>query len=357
MHLSVRQVSFADDRQEMLDVLTRNFGPVQEARFNWRHIENPAGECWSWFMYDKATNATVAMATVFPRHMRVNGKLLRGGQVGEFAVDPNYRSLGPAVMLQRTTFEPVNSGELAFCYDCPPHDQGMSTFVRLGMRPNCEVLRYALPLRSEEYFAKRLGTGVWTKPLVAAADLYLRMRTSKPCPPGLDIERYERPFDDEFTDLDELASNSGTIRSSRSARDLNWRYVADPLASLCPAGGPAGKYQVFVARRGGELKAFIVFFIQSDGIATLIDLFGLDLSESGLALLETAVAVCRREGASCFHGFCSADSEVRQLFAVLGLRPRERNSRVVAYTKPKNSNARPVDSDMRWAFGQVEVML
>ena len=79
------------------------------------------------------------------------------GQVGGFAVDASYRSFGPAVLMQRTTFEPVDSGAVTFCYDSPPHDRGMSTFVRLGMRPNCEVTRYALALRSDEFLQKRLG--------------------------------------------------------------------------------------------------------------------------------------------------------------------------------------------------------
>jgi len=357
MKVGIRRVCLTNDRQEMIEILKRNFGPIQEPRFDWRHTDNPAGESWSWFMYNESANATVAMATVFPRHMRVNGNRVRAGQVGEFAVDATYRSLGPAVLLQRTTFEPVDSGELAFCYDCPPHDEGMSTFVRLGMRPSCEVVRYALPLRSDEYFAKRIGDGAWTKPLVAGTNLLLRRRRKKARASGLEIGRHDGRFGDEFTRLDEVASVSDTVRSSRSATDLNWRYVQDPLASLCLPNGATGKYQVLAARRGGELCAFIVFFIQSDGIATLVDLFGLELPEVGLTLLEAAVDICRSEGVSSFHGFCSSESELEPLFETLGFRPRERNSRVVAYARSGMTALNGSGSNMRWAFGQVEVML
>lgn len=341
----------------MIEILKRNFGPIQEPRFDWRHSDNPAGESWSWFMYDGSKNLTVAMATVFPRHMRVNGKRVRAGQVGEFAVDSGYRSLGPAVLLQRTTFEPVNSGDLAFCYDCPPHDEGMSTFVRLGMRPNCEVIRYARPLRSDEYFAKRIGDGAWTKPLIAGANLLLRAQRKKAKVSGLEISRHEGLFGDEFTHLDEIASVSDGVRSSRHAVDLNWRYVLDPMASLCLPNGATGKYRVLAARRRGELVAFIVFFIQSDGIASLVDLFGLELPQAGLALLEAAVDICRLEGVSSFHGFCSNDCELKPLLETLGFRPRERNSRVVAYTGAGPTALNGSGSEMRWAFGQVEVML
>jgi len=140
VNLAVRQLSLIDDREEMLAVLKHNFGPIQEERFDWRHTDNPAGPCWSWFAYDRNSKATVAMVTVFPRHMRVGSNRMIAGQVGEFAVNATHRSLGPAVLVQRTTFGPVDSGALAFCYDCVPHDRGMSTFVRLGMLPDCEVM-------------------------------------------------------------------------------------------------------------------------------------------------------------------------------------------------------------------------
>lgn len=357
MKIGIRRACLKNDRQEMIEILKRNFGPIQEPRFDWRHSENPAGESWSWFMYDGHQDATVAMATVFPRHMRVNGKRVRAGQVGEFAVDSGYRSLGPAVLLQRTTFEPVVSGDLTFCYDCPPHDEGMSTFVRLGMRPSCEVIRYALPLRSDEYFAKRIGDSAWTRPLVAGTNLLLRARRKKGNGFGLEVSRHEGPFGDEFTRLDEAASVSDTVRSSRHATDLNWRYVHDPLASLCLPNGATGRYQVLVARRAGVLCAFSVFFIQSDGIASLVDLFGLELPEAGLTLLQAAVDICRAEGVSSFHGFCSSQCELKDLFETLGFRPRERNSRVVAYTGTGPAALNGAGSKMRWAFSQVEVML
>ena len=341
----------------MIDILNRNFGSVQEHRFDWRHSLNPAGESWSWFLYDTSTLATVAMTTLFPRHMRVNGLKTRGGQVGEFAVDSSHRSLGPAVQLQRATFEPVNAGDLLFCYDCPPHDQGMSTFARIGMHANCEIHRYALPLRSDEYLTKRLGHGAWTKPVVTAANLILRTRGLKRPATDPEVSEHTGRFDDEFSHLDQITSIHGTVRASRDATDLNWRYLEDPMASLCLPNGTAGKYRTLVARRAGELKAFLTFYIQSDGIAVLVDLFGLDLPEVGLALIDAATQVCRRELVSCFHGFCSDDSQLKPLLTRMGFSRRERNARVVAYAKHADATFVQPRAPIRWTFSQVEVML
>jgi len=357
MTLASRRVSFVDDRHEMLALLRRNFGSSQDQRFDWRHTGNPAGPAWSWFVYDKKTLGTVALATVFPRNMYVDGKRVLGGQVGEFVVEAGYRSLGPAVLMQRTTFEPVDRGSLTFCYDCPPHDQGMSTFVRLGMRANAEVYRYAYPLRCEQNVDKKFGRHLWTRPLVAVFNLALRLRAARWRTPNLEIAYYNERFGDEFSALDKSLSSAGNIRASRSAEDLNWRYREDPLSSTCLPTGTRGKYKVLVARRNTELVAFAVFFIQSDGIASLVDLFGHELPNAGTALLDAVIQICTQKKVSSIHAFCSEASELRYLLTGLGFRRRERSSRVVAYARPDDCIGKLVHSGQQWTFNQVEVML
>jgi hypothetical protein len=357
MSLGIRPVSLSSDRAEMIGILNRNFGPDQEDRFDWRHISNPAGESWSWFLYDKNSLATVAMATVFPRTMRLNGKIARGGQVGEFAVDVKYRSLGPAVKLQRCTFEPVERDEIALCYDCPPHDEGMSTFVRLGMAANCEVYRYAIRFRSDEYFAKRLGNGAWIKPIVAGANLMLRLRTKTGGGRNIEVQKHTGRFGEEFSHLDEVACTPASVRSSRAAELLNWRYMQDPIFGTPSSDDIAAKYQILVARRGGELLGFTVFLIQPDGAASLIDLFGVDSEGARLELLDSALDFCRAAGASSFFGFCSEQSELKALFETFGFRRRERSARVVAYTKPGDELSSQIGLGTQWSFGQVEMML
>ncbi len=356
MSLGIRPLSLSDDRAEMIDILNRNFGPGQEARFDWRHIRNPAGESWSWFLYDKNSFATVAMATVFPRTMRVDGRIVRAGQVGEFVVDVKYRSLGPALKLQRSTFEPVDRGEIALCYDCPPHDEGMSTFVRLGMAANCEVYRFATRFRSDEYFAKRLGNGAWTKPVVAAANLLLRLRTRTGGARNVEVQKHAGRFGEEFSHLDEIVCPPGSVRSSRAAEVLNWRYVQDPISGTASLD-TAAKYQILVARRGGELLGFTAFLIQPDGAASLVDLFGVGSEGARLELLDAALDFCRSAGASGLFGLCSEPSELKTVFETSGLRRRERSARVVAYTKPGNGLSAQISSGAKWSFGQVEMML
>jgi hypothetical protein len=358
MGLAIRRASLTEDRQLMLGLFQKYFGGDNYARrFEWFWMLNPAGVGWTWLIYECGSNHVVGTTTLFPRLMYVDGKPVTAGQVMFFGVDAGHRSLGPAVMLQRATFEPVDSGELAFCYDCPPHDEGMSTFVRIGMRPNCEMVRYAFPLRSDEYFEKRLGTSVWAKPLIATTNLLLGMRMAKRRTPGLEISLFDGTFGDEFSHLDSMVSRSGVIRANRSADVLNWRFRQDPEPTLRMKNGNKDRYQTLVARRAGELVAFLVFLWETDTRVIIDDLFGTQLAEAGATLLEATVEVCRSQDAQCVAAYSVPGSELSSLLEHAGFRQRERAARVVAYEKPDGRDAKHLAPDLRWAFSQVELAL
>jgi hypothetical protein len=341
MGIAVRRASLSEDRNQLIAVLERNFpGPAMQ--FRWRHEENPAGPGWSWIVYDQHSGGVRAMASVFPRRMYMDGKPFLCGQVGEFAVDKNYRSLGPALMLQRATFQPVDSGDLAFCYDCPPHDQGMATFVRLGMLPVCEITRYRYLLRSDELMKRKFGDTQWSKALTLGTNFLLGMRLSREEVQGLEICRLQGEFGDEFTHLDELVPSFGTIRASRSADLLNWRFYrrTDPNVSYT---------NVLMARRCGELLAFLAILVHRDGRATISDLFGQCLGQAGLPLLREGIAICRQNKLSCIDAYCADNSELRTLLRAAGFYLRERAARVVAYGTSNGCRA------ALWSMGQAEV--
>jgi GNAT superfamily N-acetyltransferase len=336
--------SLSEEREELISILERNFPDFERSQFRWRHDRNPAGPAWAWVLYDRESGAIGGMTLMFPRPMYLDGKLVMCGQVSQFAIDNAFRSLGPALMLQRATFEPVDSGLIAMCYDCPPHEQGMSTFLRLGMRPSCALTRFAVPLRSDDIVEARFGRGMWTRPLVAGANLLLALRRGKHHSAGLQIVRFGGRFGDEFTELDRSVPSVGTIRSSRSAELLNWRYCDRADSQV----------EVLIARRGGELLAFLAFSVyerHGHKRACLCDLFGQELQKAGTALLDAAIEVCRRMNVVCLEGHCSETSELRPLFEAAGFRAREVTARVVPYAK-----AGVLDSLLAWPMGQAELL-
>ena len=355
MSIAIRQASLADEEERLIEILDRNLPGRPNRRIQKRRHANPLGPGWSWVAHAKCSDTIVAMASVFPRSFWVDGRKVICGQVVEFAVEAPYRSLGPAVLLQRATFEPANSGEVVFCYDCPPHDRGMSTFVRLGMDSSSDVIRYALLLRGDEFLTKRLGSGAWTKPVVATANAILRMRRSALSARGVEIDQHCKPFGEEFSSLDQVTSSSGKVRASRAAQELNWRYLEDPFAPTAASTVNIGRYRVFAARRSGELVAFAALFVQEDGIAWIADLFGRDIADVGGALLEAVVGFCRREKLIRLDALCSADSVCSAVLENAGFRARERVYRVVAYENLCQT-VKLLNPNLHWMFTNFEVM-
>jgi hypothetical protein len=357
MKLAVRRASPDDkDRNELFGLIKRNLeiGDNYEARLRWYNALNPAGSGWTWFLHEENRGSAVGTASLFRRQVYVNGERLTVGQVMFFAVNNNYRSLGPAMMLQRATFEPVDAREIAFCYDCPPHDQGMSTFVRLGMHANCEIMRYVLPLKSDEYLARRLGTGFWTKSLVAVSNVFLHTRRSHHVS-GLNISPFDDAFGDEFSRLDSAVSTSGLVRCSRSADVLNWLYRRFPLEPKRLPNGLMEQVRVLVARRGGELLAFAACHNQTDNLMCIKDVFGVHLEEVGRPLLETVIEIAVKEQMRAVYAYSTENSEFGRLLQESGFRPRDRAARVVAYDPARRTEQ--VDSNLRWAFTNTELMV
>jgi hypothetical protein len=345
MKISVRPVHHESDNQELLSILQANLPDLDhDRRFQWLYRANPDGPAWSWFAFQGTPDRVVGVTSVFPRAMWVGDELKMCGQVGDFAVSAGFRSLGPAILLQRATFAPVDQGELAFCYDCPPHQAGMSTFRRLGIQPNCRVDRYALPLRVDNQIRQRLGSA---SAIPAAAgnvllDLY-RWPSLRRKPRGLEVSEHVGAFEEEFSQLDAAVRRGNVIRGRRSAAHLNWRYREDPLQ----------QYQVLTARREGELMAFVVFYSTTE-VVTIADLFGTDLHETASTLLAVIVERFRRSHQTV-EAFFSEGSELIGHFLKMHFHLRSEAARVVAYAKAHGETSGFLQRSPKWNFGQAEI--
>lgn len=346
MTISVRPVHQQSENQEFLNLLQTNLPSLpHERRFRWLYCDNPDGPAWSWFAYEGAPDHIIGVTSVFPRAMWIGAGIELCGQVGDFAVSATHRSLGPAVLLQRATFDPVNDGKLAFCYDCPPHQAGMSTFRRLGIPPSCTVHRYALPLRMDTQLRKRLGPASVIP--AAAGNLLLRLHrlsSRKQTARDLEVSEHLAPFGEEFSKLDEAVKGTTTIRGRRNAAHLNWRYRDDPLQ----------KYEILTARRKGELIAFAVLCSTKD-IVTLVDLFGTELHQAAFSLLA-AIVDRYQKSHQTLEAFFSEGSEVLPYFLKMGFRQRSEAAKVVAYAKPQSEVSGFLQRSPIWSFTKAQIM-
>ncbi len=347
MAVTVRPVDLDVEERELLGVLERNLVDLAHSRrFKWLYRDNPLGPAWSWFACDTVSRQAVGAASVFRRALWLGSEVRVCGQVGDFAIDPSYRSLGPALMLQRATFQPVARGDLALCYDCPPHDRGMSTFRRLGMTASATMRRYARLLRTDRQLGRRLGSGVLAACAIPFGNALLRAAAlGSPRSTALELALHEDPFGDEFTDLDRRVGARDVIRSRRTAADLNWRYRDDPLH----------EYEVLTARRRGELLGFAVLAVIDDD-AFIVDLFGNLCSNDAGELLKAAAERLRGTKTETLHAPVSDGSGLTTALRRSGFRLRDHGPRVVAYAEAGGQARALLDRSVAWDLTHSDVM-
>jgi hypothetical protein len=346
MTVTVRPANAKTEQELLCTLLERNLTALaHRVRFRWLYLDNPAGVASSWVVEDTGTWQGIALASVFPRSVWIGERPGLCGQVGDFAVDPGYRSLGPAVMLQRATMEPVRQSTLDFCYDCPPDDRGLAPFRRLGVAPMYRMRRYVRLLRCDRQLEKRIGRNALTRVLSALGNGVLALGRRRGPDHGVEIAVHPGRFGDEFSALDRRLRERGVVRARRSAEDLNWRYREDPLH----------RYEVLTAHRRHELAGYAILAVAGDD-ALLIDLFGELPTAVTPGLLDGALDRARRAGCQTLQVLCGDDSALAEHLTYAGFRQRSHGPHVVAYARAGTDAWALLHSPPSWLVRHADIM-
>lgn len=322
MSLTIRVADLGADRDLIIDTLRRYLTPLSDAtRYEWLYRANPYGPAVAWIAVDEGRGETVGMASAFPRRAVREGKDERCWVLGDFCIHEQYRTLGPALSLNRACLSGVDEGAVAFCYDFPS-DRMMAVYRRLGIQPFGQMIRFAKVLRwgrklrgAVSVPGIRTGLGI----LGSIADLRPARRTATPR--GTTLALQDKDCDGAFDDLDRANRGRSRLHLERSSAYLNWRYRANPL----------GRYEILAARRGGELQGYAAF-TQSGPDALLTDLVAREDGTTRLLLDELAALLRSRDTVTLSAPALSSHPIISHLRRS-GFRPRE-TSPVILYRRP-----------------------
>jgi len=285
MTVYVREANLIDDRAVLIDIAQKYLASdADEERFHWLYRENPFGPARAWIACEKQGKA-LGMAAVFPRRMFCDGAVVSGCVLGDLCVTPQYRSLGPALQLQRACLACAQSGDFALAYDFPSTTM-VGLYQHLGLRPACKSVRMVKPLRADR-IARVLPIPMLSRPVTAAANLALALRDGFfSDPQGLDFCLEDSACTSEYTELaNEVGASLGAC-TMRTAEYLNWRYRQHPRM----------KYEFLTTRRGKELLAYCVFTLSAREV-TIAELFGdKDDDQVMIGLLQKLVMLLRSRG-------------------------------------------------------------
>jgi hypothetical protein len=313
MRVIIRRANLQEDRLRLIaffhEFLTPN---SDERRFDWLYQQCPHGVASAWMAINQEDSQLVGAAAAFPRRINSAGKEIQGYVLGDFCIHPRFRSLGPAVQLQRACLEEIAAKSGAICFDFPS-DSMVAIYRRLGATPQERLLRLAKPLRANRVIASKIKSRRVAGGLATVANLALNSRDAfRGSNRAEQISRHEGPLGEEFSKLAEEACHEDEICVAQTAAYLNWRYRAHPFA----------KFEILTARRAGQLLGCLIYAKEGDDarIVGLLSASGSDLTRN---LVLQCVKFLREQGVMTIHAAILASHSYVRLFRSLGFLSRE----------------------------------
>jgi hypothetical protein len=286
MALVIRPADLALDKELIIDTLFQYLTPLSDARrFDWLYRGNPHGQARTWIAIDTDNHTPVGMASAFPRRFSIGGREELGWVLGDFCINDQYRSLGPALQLQRACLGAVDAEAIAFCYDFPSQPM-MAVYKRLHIDPSGRMLRLSKPLRVDREVRKFVKKPAVVRGLSLVGNLFLELRDRIPRNRNtLTISLHEGNCGEEFSRLAQEVNGQYGVCVERSAAYLNWRYLANPLYN----------YELLTIRHEGMLLAYAIFTHGCED-TILVELFGIGNPSVIANLVYGVVALLRERG-------------------------------------------------------------
>jgi hypothetical protein len=340
MPLHIRRADLDSDEPAITGLLRRHLAPTADAfRFRWLYREGVHGQAQAWLACDSGGRA-VGLAVAFPRRMLVHGVERRNWVLGDFCLDEEFRSLGPALRLQRACFELLREPAAGFCYDFPSAAM-MAVYKRIGTQFEGSFERWVLPLKSQRRLEGVVRSKTLARLLSPLADLALAWRGRKgnrTC----QITVHTGPCGAEFDALEEGLRTDVGIHTMRSAEYLNWRYLASW----------GGAHEILTARLTGRLAGYVVVRKHTGEEASIVDLSCKDDPALVAALLAGAAVHCKQRGGASVNLSAGGNHPWQKVFQQCGFVRREA-SPLIVYGAPQMVNE-ALRAPLKWYLMQGE---
>lgn len=310
----IRLADLKLDRPLLTDLLSRNLnsGAAAGPRFDWLYLENPQGLARVWLALDDRTASGVGAAAAFPRKLIVGDSIRLGYVLGDFCIDPQHRSLGLALQLQRACLEQLGSSGSCLAYDFPSEGM-MAIYRRMQISPEGRMVRWSKPLRADRKIGESGVPSALVRILAAPINTLLEWKDiASLSNSGWTIAEHRGNCEDEFTQLAHAVGSRYGTCVERSSEYLNWRYLKHPLVH----------YEVLTARRGKDLMGYVVFsYMEQD--AKIVDLFGFSNTEMWTALVAHVVLRLRTRAVITLSIPALTTNPWTGVLKKWGFRPRE----------------------------------
>jgi hypothetical protein len=312
MTVRLREANLTRDKAAIVSLTQTYLGAAERSRFDWLYRESPFGPARVWLAFDGIIQTPFGMGALFPRKGYIKGEEVLGCVFGDFCISEHYRSLGPAIQLQRACMDMIKSGEFAFSYDFPSSSM-LGIYRYMGLTPNEESIRMVRLLRVDHKVREKVSSPVLAAVLARAADFALALKDRNgDAHDGMDYRIDDKPCSAEYARLAERIGSSLGACVARTPEYLDWRYRRHPWR----------EYEFLTCHREGELQAYCVL-THDEGRMQIADLFGSSDEEVVAGLLRRVVHRARERGDEAVS-ICVLGTDPRmKLLRKLGFHGRE----------------------------------
>jgi hypothetical protein len=292
------------DADTLIPIWTDSLPDLDERRITWSYRQHPHGRPRIWLLHDTESGQAFGSCLVVPRWVHHGGKRLRGGITGDFAIKKDYRTMGPALKLQRAI---VNSSDfdmlIAF-----PNRNSVGVQLRAGFQDLGELTVFRRIFRSGPVLKRRYN------PLLSSlaspfVDLGIRLRSLRFGRGSSIGHSVTHELDGEFTGLGSRVENRLAWAGSRDMDYLVWRFVEHPYKS----------YRFFGLQETGSAKllGYLAYYVK-DNIAYIDDFLVEEPRTDLRPLLDAFGAYCRRSRLDAMSLIMLENATYARLFRELG---------------------------------------
>ncbi len=227
----VKEVLNEKDIAQAVSIWDRNlpdFAGKWLEKYNWFYKSNPYRKGKLWLLKLKGSEKAIGVGGVGYRRFNVNGKSLIGAMGVDFAVEKEYRTLGPALKLQKTIME-SSKKNADFIYGFPA-EQAEAVLNYFKFHKLGEFTRIVKVLKSGDYLERVIKPRSFARALSIPADLFLRLRSIKSLRASGNGFHSDR-FQDSYSFYDRLweeVESQGLLMGERTSKFLDWRYFKCP---------------------------------------------------------------------------------------------------------------------------------